>query len=87
MSKTRFQETFLDFAEESIREDNYRGVDIRSTDPYGYWVGDGIPGYFTSRHLLESAIDAQVSKKAVEKAVEAAEPPKVTKKITTKKVD
>lgn len=87
MSKTRFQETFLDFAEESIRDDSYRGVEIRSTDPYGYWIGDGIPGYFTSRHLLESAIDSYVTEKAIKKAVEETETPKVTKKITTKKVD
>lgn len=87
MSKTRFQETFLDFAEESIKEDNYKGVEVRSTDPYGYWIGDGIPGYFTRRDLLENAIDQHLATKNLKVAVETSEPPKVVKKITTKKAD
>lgn len=86
MSKTRFQETFLDFAEETIKEDSYRGVDIRSTDPYGYWVGDNIPGYYTRRDLLELAIDQHLFEKAKQPPKEDVEP-KVTKKITAKKVD
>lgn len=82
MSKTRFQETFLDFAAESIREDNYRGVDIRVTDPYGYWIADGVDGYFTTRDLVEQAVDAYLHKQALEpteKAVQA--PAKVTKQV------
>ena len=86
MSKTRFQETFLDFAEESIREDNYRGIDIRSADPYAYWIADGIDGYFTTRKLLELAIDQHLANKPVKVEVPVAEPAKVTKKLT-KKVD
>lgn len=71
MSKTRFQETMLDFAQESIKEENYRGVDIRVTDPYGYWIGDGISGYFTSRDRLEVAIDTHLDKQALERTEKA----------------
>ena len=85
MSKTRFQETFLDFAEETIKEDEYRGVSIRSTDPYGYWIADGVDGYYTKRELVEQAIDQHLFNKAKEPKKEVVEPA-ITKKIAKKVV-
>lgn len=74
---TRFSETMFDFAEDSIKEDKYKDVELRLTDPYGYWRVDGIDGYFTSRVLAEQAIDKMLSDKA--KAPVAEKPTKTTK--------
>lgn len=82
---TRFNETMFDFEEAAIREDKYKGVELRLTDPYGYWRVDGIDAYFTTRVQAEQAIDQMVFNKAKEPIVQAAEAP-TTKKITKKAV-
>lgn len=83
---TRFSETFHDFAEESVRDTVYKDVQLRMTDPYGYWRVDGIDGYFTNYDLAIKAIDQMLDAKA--KAPKVVEPvveePKVTKKISKK---